>query len=104
MVEKPAPEKAPSNLIISGRYILQPHIFDLLSSHKRGAGGEIQITDAMQKLMREQDFTGVKFKGRTFDCGTKLGFLAAHIASALDRDQLREKLQKEIANLLNYRL
>ncbi len=99
MVEKPAPEKAPSNLIISGRYILQPRIFDLLSSHTRGAGGEIQITDAMQKLMREQDFTGVKFKGKTFDCGTKLGFLAANIAYALDREQLGEELRKEMNNL-----
>lgn len=100
MIEKPDPKVAPSNLIISGRYILQPRIFDLLSSHTKGAGGEIQITDAMQSLMKEQDFTGVKFKGRTFDCGSKIGFLSANVAYALDREELAEEFRKELAILL----
>jgi len=100
MIEKPDPKDAPSNLIISGRYILQPRIFDLLSSHTKGAGGEIQITDAMQALMKEQQFTGVKFKGRTFDCGSKIGFLSANVAYALDREELSEEFRKELAILL----
>ncbi|HHB83099.1 MAG TPA: UTP--glucose-1-phosphate uridylyltransferase GalU, partial [Devosia sp.] len=70
MVEKPKPQDAPSNLIISGRYILQPEIFDLIAQQSKGAGGEIQITDAMQKLMKQQGFTGVKYNGRAFDCGS----------------------------------
>jgi UTP--glucose-1-phosphate uridylyltransferase len=88
MVEKPKVEEAPSNLIISGRYILQPRIFDLLSRHTKGAGGEIQLTDAMQALMEEQQFTGVKFEGRTFDCGSKIGFLMANAVFALDREDV----------------
>ncbi len=100
MVEKPAVKDAPSNLIISGRYILQPRIFDLLSRHIKGAGGEIQITDAMQRLMKEQDFTGVKFVGKTYDCGSKIGFLSANVAFALDRKELARKFKKEIEILL----
>ncbi|MHA6730293.1 UTP--glucose-1-phosphate uridylyltransferase GalU [Devosia sp. A369] len=88
MVEKPAPADAPSNLIISGRYILQPEIFTLLADQPRGAGGEIQLTDAMQTLMRQQDFTGVKYEGQSFDCGSKVGFLTANVAYALDRDDI----------------
>ncbi len=100
MVEKPKIEHAPSNLIISGRYILQPQIFDLLASHTKGAGGEIQITDAMQKLMQVQNFTGVKFKGRTFDCGSKIGFLSANVAYALDRSELHDNFLQEIKSYL----
>jgi UTP--glucose-1-phosphate uridylyltransferase len=96
MVEKPKPADAPSNLIISGRYILQPEIFGLLENQTKGAGGEIQLTDAMQTLMRQQKFSGVKFKGRTFDCGSKLGFLTANMAFALDRDDLAEGMMAEI--------
>jgi UTP--glucose-1-phosphate uridylyltransferase len=90
MVEKPKPEKAPSNLIISGRYILQPEVFSLLADQPRGAGGEIQITDAMQTLMRSQPFVGVKYRGQSFDCGSKVGFLTANVVYALDRDDIRD--------------
>jgi UTP--glucose-1-phosphate uridylyltransferase len=88
MVEKPKPEDAPSNLIISGRYILQPEIFALLGDHVRGAGGEIQVTDAMQRLLKQQRFIGGKYQGTAFDCGSKLGFLTANVAFALDRDDI----------------
>ena len=83
MVEKPNPEEAPSNLHILGRYILQPEIFDILEERKIGAGGEIQLTDAMEKLMETQPFTSVKLKGETYDCGHHLGFIEANIAFAL---------------------
>ncbi len=96
MVEKPAAKDAPSNLIISGRYVLQPQIFDLISKQAKGAGGEIQITDAMQKLLAEQGFTGVKYRGRSFDCGSKVGFLAANIAYALDRDDISDDFVSEL--------
>ncbi len=88
MVEKPQPADAPSNLFISGRYILQPEIFSILSEKRKGAGGEIQLTDAMQVLIRQQAFTGVKYKGRVFDCGSKIGFLTANVIFALDRPDL----------------
>ena len=90
MVEKPKRDEAPSNLIISGRYILQPEIFTILADQPRGAGGEIQLTDAMQTLMRAQEFTGVKYQGQSFDCGSKIGFLTANVVYALDRDDIRD--------------
>ena len=96
MVEKPRPEDAPSNLFISGRYILQPEIFSLLSEQKRGAGGEIQLTDAMQVLIRSQNFTGVKYQGRVFDCGSKIGFLTANVIFALDRPDLADDFRREL--------
>ena len=96
MVEKPKPQDAPSNLIISGRYILQPEIFDLIAQQSKGAGGEIQITDAMQKLMEQQGFTGVKYNGRAFDCGSKIGFLTANIVFALDRQDISHDFMKEL--------
>ncbi len=99
MVEKPKVEEAPSNLIISGRYILQPEIFSLLSKHTKGAGGEIQLTDSMQTLMESQNFTGVKFDGRTFDCGSKVGFLTANLVYALDRPDIADDFTKEIRAL-----
>jgi UTP--glucose-1-phosphate uridylyltransferase len=101
MVEKPKREDAPSNLIISGRYILQPEIFAEIEKQKPGAGGEIQITDAMISLMSSQAFHGLRFEGKTYDCGDKLGFLAANVAFALERDDLgpafRQVLQEVIA-------
>jgi UTP--glucose-1-phosphate uridylyltransferase len=100
MVEKPAPEKAPSNLIITGRYILQPEIFDILEKKERGAGGEIQLTDAMNRLAREQPFYGVKFEGKRFDCGSKIGFLTANMAYALARTDLGPEFRKEAKRLL----
>ena len=99
MVEKPKVGEAPSNLIISGRYILQPEIFSILSEKPRGAGGEIQITDAMQMLMRQQAFTGVKYDGRVFDCGSKIGFLSANVVFALDRPDIAEPFRAELKKL-----
>ena len=100
MVEKPTRETAPSNLIITGRYILQPEIFDLLAVGKRGAGGEIQLTDAMIELAQSQPFYGLQFAGRSFDCGSKIGFLAANVAYALARPDLAPAMRAEIAQLL----
>jgi UTP--glucose-1-phosphate uridylyltransferase len=100
MVEKPPREEAPSNLIITGRYILQPEIFDILARQSRGAGGEIQLTDAMITLAGRQPFYGLKFKGRSFDCGSKVGFLAANIAYALARDDIAPALRAELKSLL----
>jgi len=100
MVEKPPREKAPSNLIITGRYILQPEIFDLLATQAGGAGGEIQITDSMITLAKTQPFYALKFDGRSFDCGSKIGFLAANVAYALDRDDIAPALRDEIRKLL----
>lgn len=99
MVEKPKPEDAPSNLIISGRYILQPEIFTLLSEQTVGAGGEIQITDAMRHLMDLQRFSGVKYQGRSFDCGSKIGFLTANVAFALDRPDISENFMAELRTM-----
>ena len=99
MVEKPKKKDAPSDLIISGRYILQPEIFALLADQPRGAGGEIQITDAMQSLMREQAFTGVKYRGQSFDCGGKVGFLTANVAYALDRPDIADAFRAELKKL-----
>ncbi|MEP0232474.1 UTP--glucose-1-phosphate uridylyltransferase GalU [Roseibium sp.] len=92
MVEKPAPGTAPSNLYINGRYILQPEIFDLLATQDKGAGDEIQLTDAMLSLMSQQSFTGLRFTGKTYDCGSKAGFLSANIAYALEDAALAAEL------------
>jgi UTP--glucose-1-phosphate uridylyltransferase len=100
MVEKPAPDKAPSNLIITGRYILQPEIFGILANQERGAGGEIQLTDAMNELSRQQSFYGFKFEGQRFDCGSKTGFLAANVAYALARTDIAPTLRAELKRLL----
>lgn len=99
MVEKPKREDAPSNLIISGRYILQPEIFGLLANQTRGAGGEIQITDGMNALMKDQGFTGVKYRGQSFDCGSKIGFLTANVVYALDREDIKDGFLKELRKL-----
>ena len=101
MVEKPARGTAPSNLHITGRYILQPTIFALLENQERGAGGEIQLTDAMIRLMGTEPFHAVRFDGAIYDTGSKLGFLAANIAYALERDDLAGPLREEIARLLD---
>ena len=99
MVEKPGPEDAPSNLIISGRYILQPEIFALLGEQTVGTGGEIQITDAMRFLMDRQPFIGVKYDGQVFDCGSKIGFLTANVAFALDRPDIADTFLSELKKL-----
>jgi UTP--glucose-1-phosphate uridylyltransferase len=100
MVEKPPRNEAPSNLIITGRYILQPEIFDVLANQRSGTGGEIQLTDAMIELAKTQSFYGLKFEGRSFDCGSKIGFLAANVAYALARDDLAPEFRKELESLL----
>jgi len=96
MIEKPKPDEAPSNLAIIGRYILTPKIFEYLGEGKKGAGGEIQLTDAMKKLLKEQPVYGYKFKGKRFDCGDKVGFQMANLAFALERPDMRDKLIKFI--------
>jgi UTP--glucose-1-phosphate uridylyltransferase len=100
MVEKPSRETAPSNLIITGRYILQPEIFAVLAAETRGAGGEIQLTDAMIELAKTQPFYGLEFDGRSFDCGSKVGFLAANIAYALERDDIAPAVHAELKHVL----
>ena len=90
LVEKPEPGQAPSNLCIIGRYILQPEVFDYLSKQEQGAGGEIQLTDALAKTIDTIPFHGLRFDGSRFDCGSKLGFLEAQVAFALARDDLSD--------------
>jgi UTP--glucose-1-phosphate uridylyltransferase len=101
MIEKPAPGTAPSNLILSGRYILQPEIFDYLETQTPGSGGEIQLTDAMIKLNNDQEFSGLIFKGTTYDCGSKSGFLAANIAYGLDREDLAPEIIDHLRELIS---
>lgn len=102
MVEKPKPGTAPSNLHITGRYVLQPEIFALLEKQERGAGGEIQLTDSMIALMgdAEQPFHAVRFDGDIYDCGSKLGFLAANVALALERPDLAGDFRGELKRLI----
>ena len=100
MVEKPPKGTAPSNLSITGRYILQPEIFNILETQERGAGGEIQLTDAMIGLAGTQKFYGVEFEGERHDCGSKAGFLRANIAYAMARPELRDGLLAEMKKYL----
>ncbi len=100
MVEKPAKGTAPSNLAISGRYILQPTIFDLLENQERGAGGEIQLTDSMLQLKEREAFHAVRFDGRVYDTGSKLGFLTANVAYAMTRPEIAPEFRKAIAEIL----
>ena len=100
MVEKPAPGTEPSNLFISGRYILQPEIFERLARHRKGAGGEIQLTDAMADLMADQAFHALEYEGTTYDCGDKLGLLRANVAYALKRPDLAEGARAVLKDLL----
>jgi UTP--glucose-1-phosphate uridylyltransferase len=89
LIEKPAPAEAPSRLAVIGRYILLPEVFEHLSLQQKGAGGEIQLTDAMAKMIGRAPFHGLRFSGRRFDCGGRLGYLEAVIACALEREDLR---------------
>jgi UTP--glucose-1-phosphate uridylyltransferase len=100
MVEKPAPGTEPSNLFISGRYILQPEIFQILATQERGAGGEIQLTDGMANLMKVQDFHALEYEGTTYDCGDKIGLLRANVAFALRRPELADAAREAIRALL----
>lgn len=100
MIEKPDAGTAPSNMILSGRYILQPEIFDYLEKQPPGSGNEIQLTDAMIRLNNDQDFFGMPFNGTTYDCGSRAGFLSANIAYALDREDLAEQIIDQLQMLV----
>ena len=100
MVEKPKREEAPSNLIISGRYILQPEIFSEIEKVKPGSGGEIQITDAMIALSAYQAFHGLRFTGTTYDCGDKVGFLTANVAYAMEHEELSEAFKEALQGII----
>lgn len=94
MVEKPKPENAPSNFSITGRYILQPEIFDFLSAFERGAGNEIQLTDSMAKLLGVQSFHGIVFEGKDYDCGSRIGFIEANLAYGLSDPEIGKDVRK----------
>ena len=100
MVEKPKVEEAPSNLIVSGRYILQPEIFTKLETQKPGAGGEIQLTDAMIALLADQDFFSYEYEGTTYDCGDKIGYLTANVALALARTDIAPRFRPALERLM----
>ncbi|KAB2847713.1 MAG: UTP--glucose-1-phosphate uridylyltransferase, partial [Hyphomicrobiaceae bacterium] len=100
MVEKPKKGTTPSNLYIMGRYIIQPEIFALLERQGAGAGGEIQVTDALIALMATQSFHALRHSGRTFDCGSKIGFLAANVALGLADKEIGAELKTAIKALL----
>src|SRR5579883_854171 len=99
MVEKPPKGTAPSNLIITGRYILDPAIFSILEKGEKGAGGEIQLTDGMKALAKTQPFHGVRFEGKTYDCGAKPGFLSANLAFALADPALAPSIKDELRKI-----
>jgi UTP--glucose-1-phosphate uridylyltransferase len=100
LVEKPNPEDAPSTLSIIGRYILQPEVFEYLDKLEVGTGGEIQLTDAMEKTIGDIPFHGFRFEGQRFDCGTKAGFVMANVAFALKRDDLGSDIRADLKILL----
>ena len=99
MVEKPPAGTEPSNLFISGRYVLNPGIFAALEAREKGAGGEIQLTDAMARLMRDEPFHALEYEGKTYDCGDKVGWLRANVALALKRPDLGEAARAALAPL-----
>jgi UTP--glucose-1-phosphate uridylyltransferase len=101
MVEKPAPEDAPSNLFINGRYILQPEIFDILATQERGAGNEIQLTDGILRLGKKQKLYGYHYRGETYDCGTPEGFVEANVAFALGRKDMGEATRNMLKRLMS---
>jgi len=98
LVEKPAPKDAPSNLSIIGRYVLMPEVIGHLSKMERGAGNEVQLTDGMAKLIGQQPFHGLRYEGRRFDCGDKIGFLEAQIAYALKRPEMADAVRAFLKN------
>lgn len=100
LVEKPAVAEAPSNKIISGRYILQPEVMRTLDGQEKGAGGEIQLTDAMARMIGQQPFHAVTFEGRRFDCGSKAGFVEATLALALEREDIGGEVRRMAERLL----
>jgi UTP--glucose-1-phosphate uridylyltransferase len=100
LVEKPQVEQAPSNKIVSGRYILQPEVMRTLEGQEAGAGGEIQLTDAMARMIGQQPFHAVTFDGRRFDCGSKTGFVEATLALALERHDMGAEVRAMAERLL----
>lgn len=100
LVEKPKPEEAPSTLAIIGRYVLLPEVFAHLEKHEKGAGGEIQLTDAMAKMIGGKPFHAVRFAGQRYDCGNRLGFLEANVAVALSREDSRDEVRRMLTELL----
>ncbi|MCC6915078.1 MAG: UTP--glucose-1-phosphate uridylyltransferase [Rhodospirillaceae bacterium] len=100
LVEKPQPEKAPSTLAIIGRYVLDPSVFDELDKHTRGAGNEIQLTDALNKTIARTPFHGLRFEGKRYDCGTRVGFVEANVAFALANPDLAPRLKPLLARLM----
>lgn len=100
LVEKPKVEDAPSNLIISGRYILQPEVMRVLEGQGKGAGGEIQLTDAMAQMIGKQPFHAVTFDGNRYDCGSKVGYIEANLAVALERPDMADEVRAIAINLL----
>ncbi|NCP24929.1 MAG: UTP--glucose-1-phosphate uridylyltransferase GalU [Erythrobacter sp.] len=101
LVEKPAVADAPSNKIVSGRYILQPEVMRILEDQEKGAGGEIQLTDAMAKMIGDQPFHAVTFDGKRYDCGSKLGFVEATLALALQREDMSDSVREIAQRLLS---
>jgi len=99
IVEKPKPAAAPSNLAVVGRYILTPRIFDLLENTNRGAGGEIQLTDAIAALLREEQVLAWRFRGVRYDCGSKLGYLKATVEYALQHEELHEAFRAYLESM-----
>jgi UTP--glucose-1-phosphate uridylyltransferase len=102
LVEKPAPAEAPSRLAVIGRYILLPEVFEHLSLQQKGAGGEIQLTDAMAKMIGRAPFHGLRFTGSRFDCGGKLGYLEALVACALEREDLHDGMRSILERYLEH--
>ncbi|MCK4841089.1 MAG: UTP--glucose-1-phosphate uridylyltransferase, partial [Methylococcales bacterium] len=99
IVEKPKPEVAPSNLAVVGRYILNPEIFEKIEQTGKGAGGEIQLTDAIADLLEEQTVLAYEFEGTRYDCGSKLGFLIATVEYGLSHDELKDDFLKYLKEL-----
>ena len=100
MVEKPKPEEAPSTLALIGRYVLLPEVFDHLDRHETGAGGEIQLTDAMARMIGTTPFHALRYAGRRYDCGSRLGFLEANVAISLDRQDTKAESRALIERLM----
>jgi len=101
IVEKPAPDKAPSNLAVVGRYILTPRIFEKLQSTQKGAGGEIQLTDAIAALLLDEQVLAYEFQGKRYDCGSKIGYLEATVEYALKHDELSDEFRAYLQNLIS---
>jgi UTP--glucose-1-phosphate uridylyltransferase len=101
LVEKPKPEDAPSDLSIIGRYVMLPQVIEHLSRMERGAGNEVQLTDAMARLIGQVPFHGLRYEGHRFDCGNKIGFLEAQIAFALKRPDLAPAVRAFLKNYID---